>query len=122
MDGIVFDVDQLSVRDRKLYDAMNKQEQQDYRKIWSQIEEQKRKLRQLSNASKSRIRREFYSNSKKERKERTHRLIERGAILESYIEGASHMNNDDVKKLLQKAISNVMLQETLHEIESQNNQ
>ena len=122
MEGIRFDVEQLNVRDREVYDAMNEQEKLDYQKIWSQIEEQKRKLRQLSNASKSRIRREFYSNSRKERKERAHRLIERGAILESYIDGAASMKNEDVKKLLQKALTNVMVQEALHETELQKNQ
>jgi len=38
-----------------------------------------------------------------ERKIRTHRLIERGAILESFIEGASGKSNEEIKGILRKA-------------------
>ena len=38
-----------------------------------------------------------------ERKKRNHRLIERGAILESFIEGASEKTNEEIKDILQKA-------------------
>ena len=37
------------------------------------------------------------------RKKRTHRLIERGAILESFIEGASEKSNEEIKEILQRA-------------------
>ena len=37
------------------------------------------------------------------RKQRTHRLIERGAILESFIEGASEKSNEEIKEILQRA-------------------
>jgi multidrug resistance efflux pump len=40
-----------------------------------------------------------------ERKDRTRRLIERGAILESLIDGAATLTNDQIKALLEKAIS-----------------
>jgi hypothetical protein len=36
-------------------------------------------------------------------KKRTHRLIERGAILESLIEGASEKGNEEIKEILQRA-------------------
>ena len=36
------------------------------------------------------------------RKKRTHRLIERGAILESFIEGASEKSNEEIKEILQR--------------------
>lgn len=36
------------------------------------------------------------------RKKRTHRLIERGAILESFIEGASEKSNEEIKGILQR--------------------
>lgn len=38
----------------------------------------------------------------KERKKRNHRLIERGAILENFIERASEKNNEEIKEILQK--------------------
>ena len=37
------------------------------------------------------------------RKKRTHRLIERGAILECFIEGASEKSNEEIKEILQRA-------------------
>lgn len=39
-----------------------------------------------------------------ERKARTHRLIERGALLESMIDGAEGMTNEEVKALLQSVL------------------
>ena len=122
MDGITFNADALTVKDRKIYDAMNDQEKQSYQKLWIQIQEHKRKLRQLSNASKSRIRREFYSNSKKERKERAHRLIERGAIMEAYFEGLSQMNNNDVEEIVQTAAANGDVQAIVQGIQSRKEQ
>ncbi len=41
--------------------------------------------------------------SLEERKKRNHRLIERGAILESFIEGASEKSNQEIKDILQRA-------------------
>lgn len=40
--------------------------------------------------------------SLKERKKRNHRLIERGAIIESFIEGASEKTNEEIKSILQE--------------------
>ena len=37
------------------------------------------------------------------RKKRTHRLIERGAILESFIEEAGEKSNEEIKEILQRA-------------------
>jgi hypothetical protein len=39
-----------------------------------------------------------------ERKERTLRLIERGAILESLIDGADSLTNEQIKTLLEKTV------------------
>ena len=39
-----------------------------------------------------------------DRKDRTHRLIERGAILESFIDGADALTNDQIKTFLEKLI------------------
>ena len=41
--------------------------------------------------------------SLEERKKRNYRLIERGAILESFIEGASEKSNQEIKDILQRA-------------------
>lgn len=41
----------------------------------------------------------------KERKRRTHRLIERGAILESFIEDASELSGAEIKAILEKVFS-----------------
>jgi superfamily I DNA and RNA helicase len=40
-----------------------------------------------------------------ERKDRTRRLIERGAILESLIDGAADLDNERIKAILQAALS-----------------
>lgn len=40
-----------------------------------------------------------------ERKDRTRRLIERGAILESLIDGAATLDNEQIKAILQTALS-----------------
>lgn len=42
-----------------------------------------------------------------ERKKRNHRLIERGAILESFIEGGSDKTNEEIKNILQKVFQKV---------------
>ncbi|WP_207737094.1 DUF3847 domain-containing protein [Roseburia faecis] len=51
-----------------------KEEKEKYEKQLSQLKNQEKKLKKMA--------------SLEERKKRTHRLIERGAILESFIEGA----------------------------------
>ena len=40
--------------------------------------------------------------SKEERNKRTKRLIERGAILESFIENADEYSNKEIKEILEK--------------------
>jgi hypothetical protein len=40
-----------------------------------------------------------------ERKDRTKRLIERGAIVESLIDGAATLDNEQIKTLLQNALT-----------------
>lgn len=61
-------------------------------------EKYERKLVQLQNREKQLKK----MASLKERKKRNHRLIERGAILESFIEGASKKTNEEIKEILQK--------------------
>ena len=66
-----------------------KEEKEKYEKQLSQLKNQEKKLKKMA--------------SLEERKKRTHRLIERGAILESFIEGASEKSNEEIKDILQKA-------------------
>ena len=61
-------------------------------------EKYERKLVQLQNREKE-LRKMV---SLKERKKRNHRLIERGAILESFIEGASGKSNEEIKGIFRK--------------------
>ena len=44
-------------------------------------------------------------HKEQERKDRTRRLIERGAILESLIDGAETLDNERIKTILQTALS-----------------
>ena len=47
-----------------------------------------------------------------DRKARTHRLIERGALLESLIDGAEVLTNEDVKAILTVALNSEAAHET----------
>ena len=62
--------------------------------IEEEIRQLENKRRQLVQAQKA-----------QERKDRTKRLIERGAILESLIEGAADLDNEQIKAILQTALS-----------------
>ena len=64
----------------------------------NELEKYEKKLVQLKNQEKK-IRKQA---SLEERKKRNHRLIERGAILESFIEGASEKSNQEIKAILQR--------------------
>jgi dynactin complex subunit len=69
----------------------------DYTEKIAGLEEQ---IAQLEN----RRRELLQKNREKERKARTKRLIERGAILESLIDGADDMTNEQIQTLLEKAL------------------
>ncbi len=64
----------------------------------NELEKYEKKLVQLKNQEKK-IRKQARLE---ERKKRNHRLIERGAILESFIEGASEKSNEEINDILQK--------------------
>lgn len=67
----------------------SKREQKEkYEKKLVQLQNREKELKKLS--------------SLKERKKRNHRLIERGEILESFIEGASEKSNEEIKEILQE--------------------
>ena len=65
------------------------EEKEKYKKKLSQLKNQEKKLKRMASIA--------------ERKKRNHRLIERGAILESFIDGASEKTNEEIKDILQKA-------------------
>ena len=64
------------------------EEKEKYEKKLFQLQNREKELRKMA--------------SLKERKKRNHRLIERGAILESFIEEASDKTNEEIKEILQK--------------------
>jgi hypothetical protein len=66
-------------------------------------------IRQLENQRKRLIQ----EQKAQERKDRTRRLIERGAILESLIDGAATLTNDQIKAILEKALSTENSRRTL---------
>ena len=68
----------------------------------NELEKYEKKLVQLKNQEKK-IRKQA---SLEERKKRNHRLIEQGAILESFIEGASEKSNQEIKAIIQRAFQN----------------
>ena len=64
----------------------------------NELEKYEKKLVQLKNQEKK-IRKQA---SLEERKKRNHRLIERGAILESFIPNAQGYSNQEIKNILQE--------------------
>ena len=65
------------------------------------IAETKEKITQYENQMKQLLQQQ----KEQERKTRTRRLIERGAILESLIEGAETLTNEQIKLLLAAALN-----------------
>lgn len=105
MTTVEFDYNKLNKKERSIYDQMSDSEKADYERIWIQIETQKLRLEQCRNKSKVRNQRERKYLAEKDRKERTHRLIERGAILESYIDDPTDFTNDDIKSIVARALN-----------------
>jgi len=66
------------------------------------ITETNERITQLENQKKQLIQKQ----KAEERKARTKRLIERGAILESLIDGAENLTNEQVKIFLEKTVAN----------------
>ena len=57
-----------------------------------------------------------------EDKERTHRLIERGAILESLVENSEMLTNEQIKTFLIKTIQTEFARKILTQFKEQNNE
>ena len=79
--------------------------------IYEKIAKTEEEIRQLQNKKKKLL------NEKKaaERKARTRRLIERGAILESFIEQPEQYNNEQIKCLLEIALRTPQAREFLRQ-------
>lgn len=72
---------------------------QESKEIKDKIDDTEERLRQLKNQEKKILKQDI----EKRRKERTHRLITRGAILESLIENAEELTDEEIKILLEEA-------------------
>lgn len=79
--------------------------------INEQIAKAEEEIRQLQNKKKKLL------NQKRgeERKIRTHRLVERGAILESLLEQPEQYTNEQIKGLLETALQTPQAQEFLRQ-------
>lgn len=90
---------------------MNKLEQirQESKNIKEKIDDTEERLRQLKNQEKKILKQDIV----KRRKERTHRLITRGAILESLIENAEELTDEEIKILLEEVTKTKEFKETL---------
>ena len=90
---------------------MKKLEQirQESKEIKDKIDDTEERLRQLKNQEKKILKQDI----EKRKKERTHRLITRGAILESLIENAEELTDEDIKILLEEATKTKEFKETL---------
>ena len=79
------------------------------KEIKDKIDDTEERLRQLKNQEKKILKQDII----KRRKERTHRLITRGAILESLIENAEELTDEEIKILLEEATKTKEFKETL---------
>ena len=82
---------------------------QESREGKDKIDDTEERLRQLKNQENKILKQDIV----KRRKERTHRLITRGAILESFIENAEELTDEEIKILLEEATKIKEFNETL---------
>ena len=82
---------------------------QESKEIKEKIDDTEERLRQLKSQEKKILKQDIM----KKRKERTHRLITRGAILESLIENAAELTDEEIKILLEEATKTKEFKETL---------
>ena len=113
---ISFDYQKLNKKDQKYYDAMTDSERQNFERIWVNIETQKLRLMQQKNASKERANREKRSLAEKERKARNHRLIERGAILESCIIDPIELSNEQLREIVTRVFQSESVRQYIESI------
>ena len=82
---------------------------QESKEIKDKIDDTEERLKQQKNQEKKILKQDI----EKRRKERTHRLITRGAILESLIENAEELTDEEIKILLEEATKTKEFKETL---------
>ena len=82
---------------------------QESKEIKDKIDDTEKRLRQLKNQEQKILKQDIV----KRRKDRTHRLIIRGAILESLIENAEELTDEEIKILLEEATKTKEFKETL---------
>lgn len=82
---------------------------QESKEIKDKIDNTEKRLRQLKNQEQKILKQDIV----KRRKDRTHRLIIRGAILESFIENAEALTDEEIKILLEEATKTKEFKETL---------
>ena len=82
---------------------------QNIRVLEDELEKTEKQLKQLENQEKKILR----QDKLREQKKRNHRLITRGAILESFIENAEELTDEEIKILLEKAKKTKEFKETL---------
>ena len=85
--------------------------------IAKQIEAAEEEIRQL----KSQQKQLQQKRNDERRKERTHRLIERGAIFESLIDDAKMLTNEQVKIFFEKTLKTESANEILNQLREQTN-
>ena len=100
MNAIIFEKEKLNKKDRRIYDAMTDSEKAVFERTWISIETQKQRLTQCKNSSRERNLREKRVMAERERKERTHRLIEYGAILEANFPDHNYFDNKEISQIL----------------------
>ena len=83
---------------------------QESKEIKDKIDDTEERLRQLKNQEKKILKQDIV----KRRKERTHRLITRGAILESLIENTEELTDEEIKILLEEATKTIFLISDFH--------
>lgn len=116
MEKLFFDYSKLNKTEKLIYDNMSKSEKEKFEATWVQIETLKKRQVQHIHASKERAQREKKALAEKERKERTHRLIERGAILESLIDNPTDFSNEEIKEMMEKTLTTDFMKRFIEEI------
>jgi len=86
------------------------------KKLAEQIQAAENEMKQQENRLKE-LRQQYKAQ---EGKERTHRLIERGAILESLIDEAVTFTNEQIKTFLEKTVKTEFARKILTQIKEQN--
>ena len=88
---------------------MTKPREKTHEELTAEIEQNKKKLRQLENREKM-LRQKL---SKEERRTRSHRLIVRGAVFESIVPEAKTMTDEEAAAFLRLALTSEPAQEFL---------